>query len=283
MRWPGIFRVIETKTVSERAQVVFVFDCGSADLAALRAIRPLADSGVPQVMGLFIEDEALYGAAAIPGVVEVSLASLRAERMDPARMRQDLERHAQEVRSRFEQTAQHLRLHHSFKSIRGEPAEMLSNIAGRSDFVVLCRPLRGAGFRSRRLVQLDHLMSRYRQLMFVNEPWETGSRVVVVAGSASPASDYAVDKGADIAAAEGLEFVIATAAGESGHLDRATIPGRSVALKEISEATIVALCQREDARLLVVDVDEKLDWQALLDRLLDRLSCSLLIVNPEAG
>ena len=269
--------------MTERAQVVFVFDCGSADLAALRAIRPLAGGVVPRVMGLFIEDEALYGAAALPGVVEVSLASLKAEHLDPARMRQDLERHAQEMRSRFEQSAQHLRLHHSFKTLRGEPAEMLSNVAGRSDFVVLCRPQRGAGFRSRRLVHLDHLMSRYRQLMFVNEPWETGSRVVVVAGGATPAGDYAVGKGADIAAAEGLEFVIATAADASRRLDQAAVPGRLVALEEISEATIVTLCQREDARLLVVDVDEQLDWQALLDRLLDRLACSLLIVNPDAG
>ncbi len=267
--------------MTEAVQVVFVFECGSADLEALRAIRALAGGAAPRVVGLFIEDEALYGAAALPGTVEVSLTSLKAEHLDPARIRDDLERHAQDVRARFEQSAQHLRLHHSFKTIRGEPAQMLSDVAGQSDFVVLCRPLRGPGFRPRRLVQLDSLMSRYRQVMFVNEPWETGSRVVVVAGGEMPVSAYAIDKAADMAAAEGLELVVATAVGACADLAEAGAAGRCLELADISEESIVALCRSEDARLLVVDVDERLDWQTLLDGLVDRLSCSLLIVNQQ--
>ena len=163
--------------MTEAARVVFVLECGTADVAALRAIRSLAGSGAPSVIGLFIEDEALYGAAALPGVVEVSLTSLKAEQLDPSRMQQDLERQAAEVRAKFEQSAKHLRLRHTFRTIRGEPAQMLSDVAEQSDFVVLCRPLRGPGLRPLRRIQLDNLMSRHRQLMFVNEPWETGSRV----------------------------------------------------------------------------------------------------------
>jgi ActR/RegA family two-component response regulator len=111
-------------------------------------------------------------------------------------------------------------------------------------------------------------------LLFVNEPWASGVRIVVLYDPRSERSKNALATAQRFARAEELELIIAVRAQTSIRLEEA--PGRLVALANWNEDTIVDLCEAEDARLLVVPPLQNLDWRELLLGLADRLRCSLL-------
>jgi hypothetical protein len=49
-----------------------------------------------------------------------------------------------------------------------------------------------------------------------------------------------------------------------------------VELEAWSETAIAELCERENARLLVVPPTQQLEWRTLLMNIIDRVPCSLL-------
>ena len=77
-------------STTKPSTVLVVLDCGAREADVLRTLPSLAGVSAPEVLGLFIEDEDLLGAARLPGTVEISVTDLRTAQLDPERIAQDL-------------------------------------------------------------------------------------------------------------------------------------------------------------------------------------------------
>jgi hypothetical protein len=192
-----------------------------------------------------------------------------------SKVKQALASQAQQIRSIFELAARRHNLPHTFKVSKGRTIEMLAKSAKKKDIVVVGRLLR-SGFRVRAGAQYAAFATSHQDLLFVNEPWSSGSSVVAVLDEhQTPARILiTVDKAQAMPATGKLHFLIA----HTGTLER-DISERAdqiVNINTISEKSLIHLCQRYDARLLVLPEVDSLDWQALLASLLNNLSCSLL-------
>jgi hypothetical protein len=267
--------------IKQTVQVLFVLDCGAREAEVLRTVPFLSDPGTMEVKGLFIEDEDLLGAARLPGVTEISITNLETKELDPARIAHDLTRQAQHAQNIFEASARKLKLRHSFEVSRGRTGEALVKAAMTSDVVVICRPLRASGLRARRGAEFAALIAEHARILFVNEPWSTGTSIVAVNVDEAPSSREALQRAHTIASNESLDLVLATLP-NAPTADSAWPVDQTVELAQATEETLIELCQRCDARLLVVPPIDGVDWQKLLVGLLDKLSCSLLLIRASS-
>ena len=262
-------------------QVLFVFECGGVEADVLCALPSLAHGEMPEVLGLFVEDEDLLGAAMLPGASEVSLASLNSGALNPERIASDLARQARGMQELFEASAKKFNLSYSFRVSRGRAMETLVDEALGSDLVVVCRPLRAAGLRSRPGTQFRQLLEQNRNVLFVNEPWRSGTCVLAVFDGVTDNCEDAMRRARDIARTESLEFVVACT-GENEAVSKLIQQvgcDRQITITDLNEASLIDLCYSQDARLLVMPPVEGVDWQQVLVGLLDKLSCSLLLLN----
>ena len=179
--------------------VLVVLDCGAREADVLRTLPSLADASAPEVLGLFIEDEDLLGAARLPGTVEISVTDLRTAQLDPERIERDLATQAASAQRIFETTARRCKLRHSFRVSRGRTGEMLVKAAVETDTVIVCRPLRASGLRARRAAEFHALMGEHGRVLFVNEPWASGVSVVAVCADASDNSREALERASAMA------------------------------------------------------------------------------------
>jgi hypothetical protein len=235
----------------------------------LRQLPRLLGAEALDITGLYIEDEDLMRAARLPGLREISLSGQVAE-LNLERLQRDIAADLALVRESFEALARELSLRCRLEVARGRLAEALSAAAAESDFVVVSRTLRSSGLRARAGVQFRPLLHETRSILFVNEPWASGTSVIVLGDDPE-----AIATGERVAKAAGLRLVAALPRGAPvpDHLPDAC---DIVRLSEWSEDMIAELCLRRDARLLIVTRDATLDTATLLASLLDRLPCSLL-------
>jgi hypothetical protein len=254
-------------------RVLVAFDCVGPSEEVLLGITQLLEFDRLEVTGLYVEDEDLLRAASLPGLREVTLSG-RASALDAERIAAEIAGEADRARAAFETLASAL-LHqqphftHRFDVIRGRIAEALERAASESDMVLLTRTLRGSGLRPRQARAFSSLARQPRHVLFVNEPWATGSSVVVLDGSPD-----SLRQAARLARAQGLRLVVALGPQPgTSELPPGSITRR---LSRLDEAAIADLCLREDARVLVLPPTDGLDAAELLVSLADRLPCSLL-------
>ena len=254
-------------------RLLVALDSSGPNEDSLRAVSKLLDSDGLEVTALYVEDEDLLRAASLPGLREISLSG-RESSLDPVRLAREMASQAAEARRAFEAlaerlTGEHLRLEHRFLVARGRMTEELDRAAAQSDFVLVSRASRAAGLRPRLGRAFAQLVQQPKHVLFVNEPWASGSSVVVLRGSGA-----AVDYGARLARAQGLRLVVVAAAESTpGGLPE---DAELRQLPTFDERAIAELCVKEDARLLVLPEVPDLDWAELLLSLVDRLPCSLL-------
>ena len=254
-------------------RVLISFDCGHPSEELLQLLPRLLGTRPLELTGLYVEDEDLLRAAALPGLREVSLNGQVAE-MDVDRLQKEQAAEASAIRSTFEAVAARMRMQHRFLVTRGRASEELTRIADDSDFVLITRALRTSGLRPRSGVHYDRLLRQSRNILFVNEPWRSGSSVVVLGGTGD-----SLDVARRFSEAETLTVVLAAKAPEPHGLetDPRLLDGeRRVTLAEWTEEAIADLCLAQDARLLIVPKTHPLNWEELLPRLMDRLPCSVL-------
>jgi hypothetical protein len=253
--------------VSERREtrVLVALDCAHPSTEALEQLVRLLGAEHLELTGLYIEDEDLLRAAGIPGLREISLSGHVSE-LTADRLRGDMDRDLARIRGAFEQLAERLRLRHHFSVARGRLADALSAAASESDFVVVSRTVRVSGLRTRAGPYFDLLLKQPKGILFVNEPWASGSSVIVL--GTEPA---ALAAAAGIAEAEHVRLVVALLQ----HIPQPeSLPhgAQVVRIADRGVNAIAELCLRRDARLLVLPADAGLDTGAVLDR----VSCSVL-------
>jgi hypothetical protein len=250
-------------------RVLVALDCDRPSSDALQRLPQLLGSESLELTGLYVEDEDLMRAARLPGLREISLAGHETE-LTLDRLEQELTRDLARIRSAFEDAAKQLQLRARFEVARGRIAEALCAAASQSDFVLVSRALRTSGLRPRAAPQFGQLASQARRILFVNEPWASGTSIVVLG-----ADPEALAAGLRLAEAESLDLVVAVPHAAAAPR---TLPPKTtlVRVPYWSEDAIANLCMRHDARLLIVPPDTGLETGALLTGLLDRLPCSLL-------
>ena len=254
-------------------RVLISFDCGHPSEELLQLLPRLLGTRPLELTGLYVEDEDLLQAAALPCLREVSLNGQVAA-MDVNRLQQEQAAEASAIRRTFEAVAARMQMQHRFLVTRGRASEELTRIADDSDFVLITRALRTSGLRPRSGVHYDGLLRRSRNILFVNEPWKSGSSVVVLGGTGD-----SLEVARRFSEAESLTVVLAAKASEpqSPEADPKLLQGeRRVTLAEWTEQAIADLCLAEDARLLIVPETHPVDWAELLPTLVDRLPCSVL-------
>lgn len=267
-----------------RIRVLLALDGGQPDERVLRAVWQLLRADGLDLVGLYVEDEDLLRAATLPCLREVSLTGQEAA-LDTARLTRDMARHVAAARSAFEALAERLapdarQLAHRFTVARGHFAEVLGREAVACDFLMVTRPRRAISLRRRLGNELAQLSSVPKHTLFVNEPWASGSSVVVLHGN-----DAALEQARRLAEVEGLALVVALPVGAAPPAAERLPPNTRVRqLPRWEEQSIAELCLREDARVLVLSQLGDLDWTALVGSLVDRLPCSLLKLasEPEA-
>lgn len=253
-------------------RVLLTIDSGSIDEDALRVLNLLTGRTDTEVTGLYIEDEDLYQAAQLPGLSEVS-PSGAVSALDHEALSRGIASQVRQAREQFESLARQHGFNFSFKVTRGRLIDTLLASASSSDLVVVSRSLRVAGLRTRRASHFTPLVAQQKNLLFVNEPWSSGSSVVCLFESAADANRAALQTAARISDTEKLQLHVAVPVTVDTSLieaDKVTV------IDNWNEETLVNLCESADARLLVLPPTDQLDWRSLLTGLADRLSCSLL-------
>lgn len=265
---------------TKRSRMLLAMDCDKPDAAAVRVLFEIASDEAVEMVGLYVEDEELLRAANLPGLKEIFVSG-RSERLDPERIAHDLSRQAAAAQRGFDDLARQLAAEHRglqshFLRARGRLAEELDRAAAETDMVLVARSQSG-GLRRHHGVTFRGLLHRPGHVLIVNEPWDSGTAVVVVpAPGAVPVAER-------LARAEGLRLVIAAADDRSAGLAEVPFGAQVRRLARIDEATLADLCLAEDARLLVVGADGGLDQDVLVTSLMDRLPCSVLRLAPAAA
>ena len=220
-----------------------------------------------ELVGLFVEDENLYRAIRLPVFREISLTG-DVLTSDHDRLQRDIGEEIRRLSDRFESSVRTFRYRCHIEVVRGHRPEMLSEAAERCSLVLVTRAERSGGLRHRTASEFERLLKSGRNVLIVNEPWSSGRSVVVLG-----ADPLALKAGQRIALPERLSLVVVLTPGMP--VPTSLPEGTVVLMTECwSEDSVIQICQRWEARLLVVS-DQALSDVALAG-VLDRTSCSLL-------
>ena len=222
-------------------------------------------------------------AARLPGVTEVTINSPHGPRLTELtedRLGREVAGQAKAAQIAFEQYAAKRKVGYAFRRVRGRLIERLLEAASQSDLVVVCRSTRAPGLRTRQASHFEPLLDSRRSLLFVNEPWFSGKRIVVLSDPSIENSLLAFETAQRFARAEGLELVaLELEPGPNTSPSEAALSGTRLRyIPALAEDEIMSACEAEEARLLVAPNLADIDWRQLLLRLTDRLACSLLKV-----
>jgi|GEM_PF-6832226 len=261
------------KPQKTHADVLFLLDYGATDTEALNTLIALTGTVPTQVHGLFIEDVDLLGAAALPGNLEVAVINQQVTAFTAESLAYAFAREAERKRHLLETSARRLNLTCSFQVAQGRTMEALQQAAAKKDVIIVGRPLR-AGIRVRTGRDYANIATPQQNLLFVNEPWRSGSSIVLVMEQSCDDPMRATRTARAIAEREGLNLIAATPNGlpemVKDQFDQV------VHISDLSPESLVGASQRLDARLLILPPLTSIDWQILLVNLLAKLSSSLL-------
>lgn len=259
-------------------RVLVILDCAAVDHGVMLTLTRLLEPQLLELTGLYVEDEDLLRAATLPGLREISLSG-RQSNLEVGRVTREIADEAAAARRTFDELARqlargHEHIQHRFVVRRGQTVAELNHATEDFDFVLVARGLRGSRLRARHGQSFTRILEQPKSMLFVNEPWASGSSVVVLGDDAG-----ALRAGARVAEAEGLRLVVAhpPADGRSPATSRATPAGAlERTLTNWDEESIAEACLEEDARLLIVPATPRLHWAGLIASLMDRLPCSVL-------
>jgi hypothetical protein len=115
---------------------------GAIDSETMREAAALALLLDAQLHALFVEDETLLHASALPFAREISPLSYRWRPLEPDRLEAELKAAADQARRRFLDVASATGVRQSFEVRRGDLAMHISAICAASDIVVVAAPRR---------------------------------------------------------------------------------------------------------------------------------------------
>lgn len=255
--------------------VLIALDATTSGRGALDVLALLMREAQADVVGLFVEDEAVARLASLPVAREVRLSSLPHEDARPmsgADVDTAWQQQAAQLRHVFDQRLTALQLRHSFEVRRGEPVRLIVEAAQTTELVIVERCVR-AGVRF--WAALHELAEQTTlPVLFVNEPWATGHNILLIGDGDDAATDAAL-LAAEFAARDRLPLLHVHSTPPPPTLR----PQRWLPAAQRADAeSLLALTRDANPRLLVLPRACFPDLAKLLPTLLRRLECSLLIV-----
>ena len=177
----------------------------------------------------------------------------------------------------------------SFRVARGDPRDELIRHSADCDTLVLSHSRRHLGPRLAVRPRLEDLLGAGPPtLVFVQDAWQTGDRVVAVFDG-SPAAETALHTAGRIAAAEGLDLSVWLPVSEESDTEvlrrRATdLLGRGTAhafsAVDVNDtAALARAAEAEHARVVVLPETPGTDIRRCIADLLDTANCSLIVVK----
>ena len=270
-------------------RILVALDASAYSLDALEAAAHLAATLEAELDGLYVEDINLLHWADLPFTRVVRYPSSVDEAIDKAGMEQQLQRRAEQARRALANIARELKLHWSFKVVRGQVTPVLLAAALEADLVALgwisyphTRRMR-LGSTARALVtQLPRVVwLPARQEMPEGAP-------VFVTYDGSPAARKALAL-ADrlstnlpivcvlVGPAEGVQQLKEETLAQLTPKEMVLITFRHLPQAEVEN--LARLVSMEHGRVLVIGGDAVALLPAPLEALLDQLECSVILVR----
>lgn len=266
-----------------RRRILVSLDPGISSESALQAVGAL---GPAEIRGLFVEDATLLHLARLSMVSEITMDARR-QALAVERVETQFRAQAARLRALLEAEAGRSGLTCDFEVARGEFASELRRAATRAEILVLAHSrLDVARARARRLRLADLLSEGPPTLLFVQERWATGRRIVALAVGAD--RNGVMRQAAAVALREKLDLTVLAAAGDAnragfgGPPQSAGLAASRVRLRAIRTLEVLEILRAvtvEDARLVVLPATVAAAEPSLVNELLDRADCSVMIVR----
>lgn len=257
---------------NHRFSIAVALDPAAPLESVLRSALSLAGPSAT-LIGVFVEDTETAELERSALAREVTtLGETRS--VGGGRLTRQLAVRSRAVRLSFERGAASLGVQHSFEVLRGPGIESLRARLEQLDALVISRAHRRAGVRSWYGLPVHRLVgSAGRMVLFVQEEWSSGRRVVLLPLGGEPGAEIQALAGR-IAAAEGLEAVVL-----SGPEAGAPAPAgfRPRPLARATPAEVAAALGAEEARVLVLPRQHPLAAPAAFAELLRRTDASILL------
>jgi len=159
---------------------------GAADPETIRETAAFAQLMDAELHALFVEDETLLHASALPFAREISPLSYQWRKLEPDRLEAELKAAVGQARRHLEAAAQAIGIRRSFEVRRGDLALQVTDICVASDIVVVSPPSRiGSGTHGFRRLRETACQSVASVLFLPPHIGRKHGSIVVVAGSAS--------------------------------------------------------------------------------------------------
>ncbi|MFN7087666.1 MAG: hypothetical protein ACK4N4_13735 [Burkholderiales bacterium] len=124
-------------THTVRSRVIVAVGPAAPDPLLLAVAARLARSGDAELATLFVEDINLLRLAELPFAIEIGMASSTMRRLGVSDIERALKRQAAELRGVLAEITAAAQLDWTFEMVRGRPARVLLQAAGKGDLVVL--------------------------------------------------------------------------------------------------------------------------------------------------
>jgi hypothetical protein len=192
---------------SREHRVILHLHAGAGETMIIRIAAELAKLLDVALHGVFLEDPALPGLAALPFVREFRLGSGGWQKLDPARLAEEQRAAVAAARRRLDETAAALGVTRLFETIRADPALFVTAASQAGDIIVVAQPRLPAerlAHATARWLEAAHACAASVMLVPPALARRSGPVAAVVCAEADPALGIA----ARIAAAAGEELLL---------------------------------------------------------------------------
>ena len=271
-------------------RIIFALDAATESPDSLEAAAELAERLQAELVGLFVEDANLLRSAALPFVREINLASGQWQAFEPAAIERDMRARAARARRLVEAAARRRNLGFSFRVARGEIGREVAAAAGETDLIVLeglteilrGRVQMGSGTRA--------VARQTARTVMVLRRGALDARNFLIAYEDTPEADRALVIAARLAAANRATLAVLVIAADSPKaeelrvraakiLERLGVEGTVEILGEPSLIDLCGFARRIQHAVLVVGANGAFAKGDAADRLMDRISCPLVLVR----
>ena len=274
-------------------RIVLQMQHGATSRMLTRQAAELARLMDLDMVGIFVEDEAVHGLASMPFARELRLPSHEWHPIDHEQMTAAFRLAALAAKRLLDSTAQGCGVACGFEIRRGDPAGVVADTLQASDIVVLAEPRLGSDGLNHSFLRSWRTATRSDAsvLLLPSGPARRHGPVVLLV---TTSRSRAVQTASHIAATSREILVLLSTAAQREHRDRAVtearsagVPAERIELRDISDITESALrygLADHGERLLVLDRDSlNSDQETAVLRMAAARCTPVLLVGSTTG